>query len=188
MAKTEKKLPRYLGLGKGVMWLDKDGEGSSGVELYAISVEMIGRGRVENPNDQKDKHQNKNPLDYGYVDTNKTWYIDTSKIDSLKLANIITAYNNGILIEVDPKDPPKAQKVEQKRNFKLDEKGDYTFKGEFKTMFTILQRPLIEIKNAILGLEVNERGRTLLMALEEYELKGYNPLSRPRGEIGRAHV
>jgi hypothetical protein len=47
------KLPRYLMLAKGAMWLDINGENASGVKLYAGTTKFVGRGKV---NEDKKLH------------------------------------------------------------------------------------------------------------------------------------
>ena len=77
----EFKLPRYLRLDKGAMWLDTDGDSASGVRLYAGNTRLVGRGKVnevfehghiraleDQPDIGKDQFKNGNFVEYGMVE------------------------------------------------------------------------------------------------------------------------
>lgn len=191
--KDEFKLPKYLGLARGAMWFDTDGENASGVRLFAVQHYFVGRGfKVKEgkriPNDEQIVNYKVDPVNsnrYGYLEGNLDWYVDTTKIDSQKLGNLISAYKHGILTPVDPKNPPKppSQRPDNK-NFKIDNKGDIVFKGKNKEMYKRLQNYNFEdLKKFVNNSPINEKTRIDLVDLLDYEMRGYNRLSRARLEV-----
>ena len=197
---SEFKLPRYLRLAKGTMFFDTEGEDSSGVRIYSVKEVFVGReiklvpgitrdgkkGMVAKATDiPKDKHGNKNLVDYGKVDGELPWYIDTTKIENKKLSRIITAFKYGILVEADPNNPPEEIKqTEQHHDFQINDKGDRIFAGRNKEMFMKLQNMNFNnLRDFITTTPKTSSGRDNLMDLYNYELKGHNPLNRPRLEV-----
>jgi hypothetical protein len=193
------KLPKYLKLAKGTMFLDIEGADASGVRLYASKEIFVGREIeftetrnaegfliVKNTPLAKDKHNNKNINDFGKVDNTLPWYVDTSKIDSTKLSRLITAYKYGILTEADPNVPPDfVPKVEpQKREFEINDKGERIFSGKNKDMFVRLQNMNFkDLREFVTTFPDTAKSKENLMDLYAYELRGYNPLNRPRLEV-----
>ena len=206
-AKAKKKtennsfgLPKYLRLAKGSMWFDTEGEQSSGVRLFAVNKVFVGRpfkmstdiidGKpeytVETTNVAKDKYGNKNISNYGFVDADLDWYVDTEKIESSKLSKILLAYKHGILIEADPENPPEflAHKDATKRDWDWKDNGDRIFIGKNKEMFKKLQNNNFQaLRNFINGSPLTEAARKNLVDLYSYEQQGYNTLNRPRHEV-----
>lgn len=188
-------LPKYLKLNKGSMWFDTDGENCSGIKLYAIDKILVGRKTIiekdSNGNEfvipteiPKDKFNNENLSNYGYIDSDLPWYVDISEIPFEKLSRVILAYKYGILSEADPSKPPKEEKFEMKNDFKINESGDVIFDGDNKEMYNKLQNlDYIELKNFIIGIPKNQKGLDNLLDLLEYEQKGHNALSRARFEV-----
>lgn len=197
--KNEFKLPKYLRLNKGSMWFDTDGENSSGVSLYATNINLIGREtKLQTVKDEngreirvpiiseipKDKFDNKNLLDYGKEESDLRWYIDIAKIPPEKLSRILLAYKHGILVEADPKNPPKPITVTTQNDFAFKNNGDRIFTGKNKEIYAKLQNYNWDIlRKFINSTPKTESGRQNLLDLFEYEKKGYNPLSRPRFEV-----
>jgi hypothetical protein len=193
------KLPRYLKLAKGTMFLDTEGDDASGVRLYATKDIFIGRPVEfsDNRNDAgfliakatdipKDRNQNKSIDDFGKIDNNLPWFVDTSKIDNTKLSRIITAYKYGILVEADPEITPdyKQAPIDQKRDFEVRENGDRIFTGKNKEMFTKLQNMSFkDLRGFVESFPETQKARDNLMDLYTYELRGYNSLNRPRVEV-----
>jgi len=186
------KLPKYLQLNRGAMWFDVDGPNASGIRLFSIQTAFIGRGKIKSENGidiippiPEDKFKNKNEIDYGYVNKELTWYFDTTTIPPNKLENILNAFRNGILVKADPTIAPKKTKIKEiKKNFNINEQGDQLFNGKNKEMYKMLMstqtKAMIEfIKNC----EITPKNRINLIDLCDYEMKGFNPVSRPRLEI-----
>lgn len=197
--KKTPKLPKYLTLAKGSMWFDTEGENASGVRLFASKNILTSREykdeqtitntgetvkRVRTTDIPKDKYDNENYINYGKVDNDLDWYIDTSKIDNKKLSRIITAYNNGILKKADPNNPPGKVKIEGDSNFKYNKNGDLQFIGKNESMYNKLQNNGFNTIRQFINSSPNTlESRNNLIDLYDYELKGYNKLSRPRGEV-----
>ena len=198
-SKTQEfKLPKYLKLAKGSMWFDVEGEGASGVRLYATRSVFLGREVIMHPdlNDPdkqmpeateipKDKFNNENYLTYGYIDKDLPWYIDTSVIDNKKLSRIILAYKHGILEVADPKKPPKLEsEFKNKGDFSINKDGERIFVGKNTEMYKKLQNLNFEkLKDFIQSCPRTNNGRSNLLDILEYENKGYNPLNRSRFEV-----
>lgn len=194
------KLPKYLKLAKGSMWIDDQGNDASGVRIFAVSDVFVGREtKIEKRLDHngkevdylvatkipKDKYNNDNLSSYGYIDSNLPWYFDTTKIPPEKLSKIIIAYNYGILVEADPSTPPTKikPKKEEIEDFKYV-KGDRIFIGKNLEMFRKLQNlNFTKLKEFILTTPKSPKAQQNLVDLFEYEKKGYNPLNRPRFEV-----
>jgi hypothetical protein len=196
--KTSFKLPKFLRLGKGAMWLDTDGPDASGVKLFSFNQVFVGRGKVNETIDKekkivgsnvqkeavKDKFDNQNVIEYGYVEKQLDWYFDTSKIKSDKLSRVITAFNNGILIEADPENPPKPEIKEPKKEFNINSKGERVFEGKNKEMYRkLINGKLKDVMKFIVDSPKSPKTLDNLMDLLDYERRGHNPLSRPRGEL-----
>lgn len=192
------KLPQYLRLAKGVMWYDNEGENASGVRLFAGTTKLVGRGKVKEdeklkplgnqPKIPSDKSNNTNFLDYGYVDVpieEVQWYIDTTKIPTEKQSRLVLAYKHKILVEADPKNPPKsADSVEQAKDFKHDKKGDLIFVGKNTEIFKRLQNmKFTDLRDFINSCPKNEAGKNNLIDMYHYEVKGHNKVSRARQEV-----
>lgn len=203
--KTEKtivdnfKLPKYLRLAKGTMFFDTEGADASGVRIYALKDVFVGRS-VEFSDSRNvngflipkatdvplDRNKNNSLKDFGKVDSNLPWYIDTTSIDTTKLSRIITAYKYGILVEADPSNPPNlsVDREVQEKDFENDKKGDRIFVGKNKEMFRRLQNlKFKDLKDFINSFPENSKAKENLMDLFNYELKGYNSLNRPRQEV-----
>ncbi len=202
----EIKLPKFLKLNKGLMWFDTIGENCSNVHLYNIKKEFVGRGYISDndwhnyqeqgtlPDNDIAVDSNKNASSehgaYGHVDVEEDRsYFDVSKIDNAKLGNIITAFNNNILIEFDPdKVVEEEPRVEKKRNFSFKKNsqngtdGDIVFTGTNKRMYDKLNNSnhsdLIKFIQAS-----GTAAKSNLMDLYDYELSGYNRLNRPRASV-----
>lgn len=181
------KLPRYMKLQKGSMWKDTDGKDASGKVIYAFKNVMVGR----NPHDEnnieppKDKFNNENLMEYGYIeDESIPWYIDLTDIPTEKLKRIIIAYNAGVLVRADPEHPPVTIRKNQKSDWKIKKDGARLFVGKNKSMFKKLQNLTIkQIAEFVGECPFTEAGRENLIDLLDYERRGYNQLSRPRGEV-----
>ena len=116
-SENEFKLPRYLKLAKGAMWLDIEGENASGVKLYNGGPKLVGRGKMnevieggkivplsDQPEVPNDKYHNNNFANYGYVEEEpQNWYVYSSTISYEKQSRLILAYKHKILVEADPK-------------------------------------------------------------------------------------
>jgi hypothetical protein len=182
------------------MFFDDQGEDASGVRLYAIKKVFVGRTTKVEPytNDKneikykvipsevpKDEHSNKNLSDYGKVDAELPWYVDTTTIDPSKLSRILVAYKYGILIEADPNNPPvDPVKEEEIKDFGFKDNGDRIFTGKNKEIYSKLQNlNFVKLREFINGSPLTVTARNNLQDMYEYELKGYNPLSRPRFEV-----
>lgn len=185
-SKSTFKLPRYLKLKKGSMFLDIDGDESSGVKLYSSNRVFVGRGKIEDKKDPpNDKFGNQNQSEYGYIEQELPWYVDTKKIPSTKLSRLIIAFNQGILEEADPASPP-SEFVESKqdKDFKVDKLGDRIFVGKNKEVYVKLMNNKFEVlRHFIEQCPDNSRGRETLMDMYDYEKKGYNRVARPRLEV-----
>lgn len=175
------KLPKYLKLAKGAMFLDEE----SGVKIYSIKKQFVDRDLKDYQKLAKDEFNNKSLVDYGKVSINLDWYFDTTKIDSSKLSRIITAYNYGILIKADPEDPPKDQEeLKVINDFGFKENGDRIFIGKNKEVYSKLQNNNFEtLRRFINDSPSTFSARNNLMDMLDYETKGYNPLNRPRFEV-----
>jgi hypothetical protein len=180
------KLPQYLKLAKGAMWLDD----ISGIKLYAINTVFVGRGKTETGADvPKDKFDNKNFVDYGYIEKDieeSTWYVDTGTVPTEKQSRMILAFKHGILVEADPKNPPKIpkEKKEQTKDFTRDKKGDIVFTGKNKDIYKKLQNLKIsELREFITMSPKSTTAKNNLMDMFHYEQLGYNKLARSRLEI-----
>jgi len=179
------KLPKYLKLGKGSMWFDVDGENASGVKIYAKQEAFIGRGKELGADVVKDKFENENLLEYGYIDKELPWYFDTTTIPGENLDRIINAFKHGILIKADPKEPPTDDLgTAPVKDFKHSKEGDLVFIGKNKEMYKKLQtlstKDLVSFINTC---PQTEQGKMNLQDLYEYEQKAYNRVSRARGNI-----
>lgn len=188
MATKSFKLPKYLRLARGSMWFDTEGEGASGVKLFAINTMFVGRGKVDEEKEiARDKFDNKNFVDYGFVDAPEDlpWYIDTSKIPPENLSRIILAYKNGILIKTDGKAKPAAiDEKERAKNFKLNNQGERVFIGQNKEMYKKLQNMSFDqLRKFVNTCPLNSASKNNLIDLFHYEQEGYNALSRPRLEV-----
>lgn len=193
------KLPKYLRLDKGVFFFDEGTPDSSGVRISAARKIFVGRetkleqyeerGEIKykvRPSDiPKDENDNKNLTDYGKVDSNLPWYFDTTKIDPSKLSRILTAYKYGILVEADPDNPPQEIKKEEPKNdFGYKENGDRVFTGKNSEMFAKLQNLTFpKLRDFITSSPLTNRSRDNLIDMHSYEVRGYNPLNRPRFEV-----
>jgi hypothetical protein len=203
MAKEEKKssfkLPKYLRLGKGAMWFDTDGPDSSGIKLYSFNEVFIGRGKLrlekdpktgqdiylkDQPEIPRDKFDNQNPIVYGYIEKELPWYVETTTIPTEKLSRVITAYKTGVLVETNPKNPPKPERPEPRKDFKVDNKGERVFVGKNKEMYRkLMNLKSTEIQKFIVDCPKSPKTRDNLLDLLDYEKRGFNNLSRPRAEI-----
>ena len=190
------KLPRYLRLNRGSMWFDIDGENPSGTKLYSVDSVFVGRGhkalKDENgqpntmPEVPKDKFNNQNMINYGFVDAKDLpWFVDTKSIPTEKLSRLILAYKHGILIEADPSDPPKKLEPDKKvKQFAYNEKGERVFIGKNKEMYKKLQNLTFEeLRQFVQSCPKNETAKNSLMDLYHYEQSGHNRLARPRLEV-----
>lgn len=199
---NEFKLPKYLKLAKGAMWLDIDGENCSGVKLYSGSVKLVGRGKVdeelvegklkaklEQPDIPKDKYNNNDFIDFGYIEeeiSDTPWYVDTSKIPSEKQSRLILAYKYKILVEADPKNPPKEIVENRKttKDFATNKDGDLVFVGKNKEIYKKLQiLNFNDLRSFIHTCPKTKAARQNLIDMYHYEIKGYNKIARPRGEV-----
>lgn len=210
MAKAKAtNIPKYLKLAKGTMWFDTDGKNASGVRLIAANEVLVGRGYntdnewehykkqgylVERPI-PRDQYSNLNSEDgkYGSIklEEDKSYFC-TTDIPNEKLINILTAYQNGILVKFDPNKRVKAKEEDdemtadqktfpvQQKDFGYKHDGDMIFQGKNKEIFNKLQTLTFEKLNKFIS---DSRSRVNLQDMLDYELKGYNPLSRPREEV-----
>tara|TARA_Y100000310_G_scaffold339988_1_gene434373 strand:+ start:77 stop:772 length:696 start_codon:yes stop_codon:yes gene_type:complete len=209
MAKTKNlKIPKYLKLNKGMMWMDTEGKNPSGVRLFATDEHFIGRGYhtddefaaskekdepvptptkpvpkeyvSETPNDERITAYSGQ---YGYqVGSDKSWF-DTSEIPKDKMVNIITAFNNNVLVEFDPEKEKKPKQIpDRQKNFAHNDKGDLIFVGQNKNAYQRLQHnDSNNILKFIRG--CTKTSSNTLRDMYDYELKGYNNLSRGRHEV-----
>jgi len=199
------KLPKYLKLNKGTMWFDTLGANCSNIHLYNTTTEFVGRGFISDEEHEnfvetgytqqhdvaRDQNNNESSEHgaYGKIITEDKSFFETSTVEKSKLANIITAYKNGILIAFDPTKPPvEKERVINKKNFAFKKgsgngtDGDIIFSGKNKQMYDKLNNAkhddlMVFITNAPMS------ARTNLMDLYDYELSGYNRLNRPRGDV-----
>jgi len=95
------------------------------------------------------------------------------------------AYKYGILVEADPENPPvDPVKDEAIRDFGFKENGDRIFTGRNKEMYAKLQNlNFAKLRDFINGAPLTNSARSNLQDMYDYELKGYNPLSRSRFEV-----
>lgn len=180
------KLPKYLKLAKGSMWFDIEGENASGVRLYTSSTVFVGRGLKEGEeNIPRDKYGNQNLDDFGYIEKELPWYVDTTTVPPEKLSRIIVAYNAGILDKADPEKKPVAMKnTEQRKDFDYNKLGDRIFVGKNKEMYKKLQTLNFEdLRSFIYTCPRTELGKNNLIDLYDYETLGYNKMMRPRQEV-----
>lgn len=187
-------LPKYLMLAKGAMWLDTQGEESSGVKLYACSTKFIGRGKppekekAEGERVPVDKFGNKNFVEYGFVDVPKdelSWYIDTTQVPLEKQSRLILAYKHKILVEADPKKPPVFVDIKkQAKDFEIGKKGERVFVGKNKEIFRKLQNlTMSKLREFVKSCPKTEAGKNNLIDMYHYEVRGYNNVARPRLEV-----
>jgi len=180
------KLPKYLKLVKGSMWFDIEGENASGIKLYTSNNVFIGRGLKEGEeNIPRDKFGNQNIADYGYIEKELPWYVDTTTIPSEKLSRIIMAFNAGILGKADINNKPFAEeKKEPIKDFDYNKTGDRIFIGKNKEMYKKLQvMNHNELRDFVYTCPRTEIARNNLIDLYDYEYRGYNKLMRPRLEV-----
>lgn len=193
----EFKLPRYLRLAKGSMWFDD----ISGVKLYSSIEKFVGRGKINEkvvkgelvadisqPEVKKDKYNNNNFVDYGWVPMSNDefkWYVDVETIPPEKRTRLVLAYKHKILVEADPNDPPKElNPAEYSKDFEYNKQGDLVFVGKNKEVFLKLQNLNFEqLKKFIESCPKTEAGRNNLIDMHHYELRGFNKLYRPRHEV-----
>jgi len=205
--KQEFKLPKYLKLARGAMWFDTIGDNCSNVMLYNVPIKFVGRGYISDEEHEQSLQDGYTPQKeiardmynnesseagkYGIaeIDEDKKSYFKVSDIPENKRANIIKAFNHGILVEFDPDNIVPEKVIEKnKKNFTYRKgsnngtDGDLVFVGKNKKMYDKLQNSkhdeLIKfIKNSSFS------ARTNLMDLYDYELQGYNRLSRPRASV-----
>jgi len=204
MAKTKEiKLPKYLKLAKGTMWMDIEGDKSSGIRLYNVDKQFLGRGYITNQEHEnylkegivankpvpKDLNDNKDSTDgsYGYakLKDDKSWFC-VNDVPPERRSNIINAYNAGVLESYNPnKKIKEVVTTKQNRTFKVNRDGDLVFDGGNQEMYKKLNKlsvaKLIEFINSC-----TEKSKTNLMDLLQYESKSLNPLSRPRGKVLKA--
>lgn len=196
----EMKLPKYLKLAKGTMWMDTIGENCSNVHLYNTTTQFVGRGYISDDawetfnNDgfiegkelAKDLNNNESTQhgQYGYVEQSEDKsFFETTDIPKSKLGNIITAFKSGVLVEYDPEAVQKAaeeRKIQKNFSYKAD--GDLVFTGKNKHMFDKLNNSkhdelIAFIKNSPMNAKTN------LMDLYDYEMQGFNRLNRPRASV-----
>lgn len=208
MAKTKEfRLPRYLKLNKGMMWMDIDGRNSSSVRLYATDEKFIGRGyytddewdnaRIpdfpqmlpEKPIPE-DQHKNKNSMlgEFGYIkqEKDRSWF-DTSIIPKDKLSRIIEAYKHDILVTYNPKkhttnDQTVGKHGRKNANFKYNKDGDLVFVGKKKDIYNKLQNyTMDQLKLFIHTCEKSSFDN--LVTMYHYELDGHNKLQGPRFDL-----
>lgn len=194
---AEFKLPQYLRLAKGSMWFDD----ISGIKLYSTVEKFVGRGRVNEkiekgklipdvsqPDIPKDKFSNNNFTEYGWIqmpDDEFCWYVDTKEIPQEKQSRLILAYKHKILVEADPKNPPK--EVDPRRfskDFQISKKGDLVFVGKNKEIFQKLQNLSFEqLRSFVLTCPKTDTGKNNLIDMYHYEVRGFNRLYRARLEV-----
>ena len=179
------KLPKYLKLAKGSMWFDTEGENASGVKLYLGNQVFVGRGLNSKESAiPKDKHNNQNIHDFGYVEKELPWYFDTTTIDPEKQSRIILAYKMGILEKADPKKPPVMEEKEPQKDFTVNKHGNRIFVGKNQEMYRKLQNMMMtELISFIATFPKNSIARDNLLDLYHYEIKGYNKFGRARQEV-----
>lgn len=194
------KLPKYLRLDKGAFFFDEGTPDSSGVRISTVTKVFVGREtKLESYKDkegntkykvvpsevQKDEHNNNNLTDYGKVESDLPWYFDTTKIPSDKLSRILTAYKYGILVEADPNNPPQSSiEKKEEKDFGFEKNGDRIFIGKNKEMFRRLQNlNFAKLRDFIQSAPLTQSSRDNLIDLHNYEVRGYNPLGRPRFEV-----
>jgi uncharacterized protein YeeX (DUF496 family) len=152
--------------------------------LFATKNVFIGKapGDKEVP---KDKFGNKNLNNYGLIEQDLPWYVDTESIPSNKLSRLIFAYNHGILTEANPENPVTPIELDiEDHDFKVKDNGDRIFVGKNYEMYQKLQNNNFDVlRKFINSTPKNESGKQNLIDLFDYERKGYNPLSRPRFEV-----
>lgn len=192
MAKTKDiKLPKYLKLVKGIMWMDIEGDSASGIRLYRTTERFVGRGNnLENKEKlsvSKDAHSNLSSRDgeYGWVDTGEDKsYFCTTDVPPEKLQRILTAYQSGILAAHNPRKPEPEEVTDrkQKREFEINRDGDVVFVGKNEEMYKKLNTLSFAKLQKFIE-DCNEGSYQNLMDMYEYETKGYNKLSRPRLEV-----
>jgi hypothetical protein len=184
-SKKKLTLPRYMRLAKGGMWRDTEDEYSCGKTIYAFNRVMIGRDpKTLDLDPPKDKFNNENSVTYGFIDQELPWYIDLSEIPREKLGRIIIAYNAGILVRADPKNPPQETKLEIRNDWKTKKDGAVVFNGSNKEMFKKLQNlNFDQLSKFVQECPKNEYGRENLLDLFDYEKRGFNSVSRPRLEV-----
>lgn len=200
---NEFKLPRYLKLNKGAMFLDDDPEdkNASGVRIFATNKVLTGRevhqtGRFNKDNSPilkfgdvtKDKFKNNSTLDFGYVESELPWYVDTKTIPTEKLSRIIKAYQSEILVEADISEPlvpvTDTDVPDPNKNFSTNTKGDRVFVGKNAEMYKKLQNlSFKDLKVFVSTTPITSYAKENLIDLYHYEQLGYNPLSRPRLEV-----
>ena len=180
------KVPKYLKLNKGTMWMDIDGPDSSGVKLYNTTVKFVGRGVEDDSKIPLDKHKNENSGQdgYGFVDLEEDKsYFCTTDIPKEKMKGILNAMKSKILVPYNPKkkqEPKEPKKF--KKNFKINKDGDVVFSGENKTIYNkLMSLKFDKLKEFIEDCDSSYIDS--LMDMYDYELKGYNPLNRPRQEV-----
>jgi hypothetical protein len=199
VSKKEFKLPKYLRLGKGAMFFDEGAEDSSGVRIYSVKKVFVSREmktekymkdgketvRVIPTPILEDEYKNKNLTDYGKTDSSLPWYFDTTRIPPDKLSRILTAYKYGILVEADPTNPPKEEKLKEEiKDFGFKENGDRIFIGKNKEIFAKLQNlNFNKLREFINSTPKTTTSRENLFCMYDYEQKGYNPLGRGRFEV-----
>jgi len=199
------KLPKYLKLNKGTMWFDTLGANCSQIRLYNTTTQFVGRGYIsdeehaqyletgygETHDIARDDANNESSAHgvYGKKVVEDKSFFETATVEKSKLANIMTAFKNGILIAYDPEKPPVEKEREiNKKNFAFKKgsnngtDGDVIFTGKNKQMFNKLNNATHEdlmsfIKSAPIS------ARTNLMDLYDYELSGYNKIDRARASV-----
>lgn len=179
------KLPKYLRLAKGSMWFDIEGNNASGVRLFVPGKVFVGRGRLEDEKEPpKDMHNNENYREYGVVEKDLTWYIDTTKIPKEKQSRILKAYKHKILVKADPKNPPKLKPIDYDKNLRYNKDGDMVFSGRNKEMYRkLMNSDFKNLRDFVTNCPINANSRSNLLDLLDYEQRGYNKFSRPRGEV-----
>lgn len=194
------KLPKYLKLNKGNMWFDNDPDdkNASGVRLIDTDINFVGRGYISNSEMQKynetgitphkqigvDLNKNKEATHnaYGYIINNKDQsFFCTTDIPADKLGNILTAYNNKILVAYSPTAKPiESEKLPTpKKNFTYHD-GDLVFSGTNKNMYNKLNK--LSLKDMLEFIK-NCNVRNDIQDLLQYETKGFNKVARARLEI-----
>jgi len=201
MAKqNENKLPKYLQLVEGSMWLDVFGPNCSNIRLSRASTQFIGRGCftdeqwteykntgfIEGKEIPKDAYGNQSAQggQYGFIDIEKDEsYFCTDDVPEDKRENIIKAFRAGDLVAYDPDAVKKEIEIQKiKKNFKYNPDGDLVFSGTNKHMFEKLNNAshddlIIFIKNSPMNARQN------LLDLYDYELQGLNRVTRPRHTV-----
>jgi hypothetical protein len=180
----EFKLPKYLKLNQGLMWIDD----ISGIKLYRAGEQFIGRGCKENSKVPLDKNSNQSftHMDYGYIELDSQEdksYFCTDEVQPEKLTRILTAFQNNILVEYDPSKPSTTEKGRKiDKNFIVNKDGDYVFNGKNDDIYRKLNALDFEkLKEFIKS--CGEKQRIDLVDMYHYEVRGYNPLNRSRFEV-----